>query len=211
MNIATNPLIQSWLLQSFVIFLIVGSLAGMGVGTLLLLRPQSLQRLSEKLNRWISTRHLDQSLERNIDLAPWFYRYRRASGMFALLGSFYILYYFTMGLDRADAIAGLAGHYKQSPLLIGWLLDALVLCALLGSLLAAFVGLFLLLRPSMLRDFEQVANQWVSMRRALKPMEVSRESLDKQVFQRGRLAGILLFFGSLYVLVMLTIWLSHSH
>ena len=38
-----NPLIQSWLLQSFVLFLIVGSLAGMVVGALLLLRPQSLQ------------------------------------------------------------------------------------------------------------------------------------------------------------------------
>jgi hypothetical protein len=205
-----NPLFQSWLLQSFVIFLMVGSLAGMVVGALLLLRPQSLQRVSQKLNRWISTRHLDHALERSINLDPWFYRYRRTCGTLTLLGACYILYFFTVGIDRVNTLSGLVSHYKLPASFVAALLDALVMSALLGALLAAFVGLFLLLRPSMLRDFEQTANQWVSVRRAMKPMETAREGVDEFVFQRGRQIGMLLVLGSLYTLVMLAIWLSHT-
>jgi hypothetical protein len=206
-----NPIIQSWLLQSFVIFLIVGALAGMVVGTLLLLRPQSLQRVSQWLNRWISTRHLEQPLERTVNLDPWFYRYRRISGTLTLLGACYIFYFFMAGMDRADTISGLAGHFKLQVSMVGALLDALVLSALLGAVLAAFVSLFLIMRPSMLRDFEQGANQWVSLRRALKPMEKPREGVDEYIFKYGRQIGFFLVLGSLYTLVLLTLWLSHYH
>jgi hypothetical protein len=206
-----NPLFQSWLLQSAVIFLIVGSLAGMIVGALLLLRPQTLQRMSQLLNRWVSTRHLDQTLERTVNFDSWFYRYRRTSGTLTLLGACYVIYFFTVNLDRADTISGLARHYQLPSSFVGALLDALVLSAMLGALFAAFVSLFLLLRPSMLRDFEQGANRWISLRRALKPMEVPREGVDEFVLQRSRQAGILLVLGSLYVLVMLTIWLNHYY
>jgi hypothetical protein len=47
------------------------------------------------------------------------------------------------------------------------------------------------------------------MRRALKPMEVTRQSLDEYVFKFGRQAGVLLVLGSLYVLVLLLTWLGH--
>jgi hypothetical protein len=206
-----HPLIQSWLLQSLVVFLIVGSLAGMAVGVLLLLRPEGLQRVGQKLNRWISTRHLDQAMERTINLDPWFYRYRRVGGTLIFLGAVYVLYYFTVTLERASTIGDLAGYFKLPVSLVGALLDALVLSSILGALCAALVGLFLILRPSMLRDFEQVANQWVSLRRAMKPVEIRREGVDEYVFQRARQAGILLVLGSFYVLMMLTIWLSHFH
>jgi hypothetical protein len=95
--------------------------------------------------------------------------------------------------------------------LIAGLLDALVLSALIGALFAAFVGLFLLLRPSMLREFEQGANRWISLRRALKPMEIPRAGVDEYVFLHGRRVGVLLVLGSLYTLVLLTLWLSRYH
>lgn len=205
-----NPLFQSWLLQSAVIFLIAGSLAGIVVGTLLLLRPQSLQRVGQFLNRWISTRHLDQSLERTVDLDPWFYRHRRTSGAFTLMGAVYILYFFTVKLDRANAIAGLSRYFNWPALAAGGVLDALVLSAMLGALFSAFVALFLLMRPSLLREFEQGANQWVSLRRALKPMEMPRKGVDEYIFRHSRQAGILLVLGGLYTLVLLTFWFSRQ-
>lgn len=206
-----NQFIQSWLLQSFAIFLIIGSLAGMVVGALLVLRPQSLQRVSQRLNRWISTRHLDQSLERSVSVDPWFYRYRRTSCTLTLLGAVYIIYFFTVNMDRANAVTGLAQHFNLPVPLIAWLLDALVLSALLGALFAAFISVSLLLRPSMLRDFEQGANRWLSLRRGLKPVEIPRQGVDAYVLQYGRQAGILLVLGSLYTVVLLTIWFSNFH
>ena len=117
-----------------------------------------------------------------------------------MLASGYILYAFTFGLDRASAVIGLSRRFNLPSGLVGGLLDALVLSALLGALLAVFVSLFLLLRPSLLRDFEQGANRWVSLRRALKPVEIQREGVDEYVFKYGRQAGILLVLGSLYTL-----------
>lgn len=203
-----TPLVQNWLLQSFVIFLIVGSLVGIAVGALLILRPQSLQRAGGILNRWTSTRHLDQSLERSVSIDPWFYRYRQTGGALTLLGALYVLYYFTVKLDRNGAIDGLSRHYSLPASVIGGLLDALVLSSILGALFAILVGVFLLLRPSMLRDFEQSANQWLSLRRALKPMEKPRSGVDEYVYKHGRRIGILLVLGSLYTLVFLLTWIG---
>lgn len=204
-----NQFIQSWLLQSFVIFLIVGSLAGMVVGALLVLRPQSLQRISQLLNSWTSTRLLEQPLERSVSLDPWFYRYRRTSGAFMLLGACYILYFFTVTMNKAGTISGIANQFQLPSSMVGALLDALVLSALLGALFAAFISLFLLLRPSMLREIEQGANRWLSLRSAMKPLEITRQGVDAYVFQNGQRAGILLVLGSLYVLVVLLSWFGH--
>ena len=206
-----DTIVESLLLRSAALFLIVGALAGLVVGALLLWRPQRLHAVSALLNRWISTRHLDQSLERSVSLDPWFYRYRRTSGTLTLLGSCYILYVFTAGLDRAAAINAFSVNYKLPAALVAALLDGGVLIVLLGALFAGVISLFLLLRPSSLREFEQGANRWVSLRRALKPVEIPRPGVDEYVFQYARRAGILLVLGSLYTLVLLTFWLSRYH
>lgn len=204
-----NPLVQSWLQQSSILFLITGSLAGMVVGALLLLRRQNLQLASQKLNRWISTRHLDQSLERTVAVDPFFYRHRRIGGALTLLGAFYILYFFALRMDRSGMIGGLAQYFKLPAALVSALLDALTLSALLGASVAALISLFLLLRPSLLRDFEQGANRWVSLRRALKPMEVQHLGMDEYVYKHSQQTGILLVLGSLYVLASLLFWIGH--
>ncbi len=203
-----NQFVQSWLLQSLVVFLVVGGLAGMVVGALLVLRPQSLQRVSQPLNRWISTRHLDQSLERGVEFDPWFYRYRPVCCTLTLLGALYIIFFFAVSMDRTSAIGGLVAFFRQPAPLITWLLDATVLSALLGALFAAFISLVLLLRPSMLRKFEEGANRWLSLRRGLRSVEIPRAGVDAYVFQHGLQAGILLILGGLYVLVMLTTWIG---
>ncbi len=204
-----NPFIQAWLLQAFVLFLIVGSLAGLAVGVLLFWRPQAVRRAGQKLNRWISTRQMDQALERTVSLDHWFYRHHRISGAASLLGALYILYFFTARMQREQILGGLARSFQLPPQLAAGLLDAVVLSALVGALFAVLVSLFLLLRPSMLRGFEQGANQWVSLRRALKPAEIVRPGVDEYVFLHARQAGALLILGSLYVLAMLLSWLGH--
>lgn len=204
-----DPIVESILLRSVVIFLMLGSVAGLVVGGLLIRNPHRLRKMGDLLNRWISTRHLDQKLDRSIDIDPWFYRHHRVSAGLILLASIYIFYAFTIGMDRASAVSGLSRHLFLPPGLMAGLLDALVLSTLLGTLFAVFVSLFLLLRPSMLRDFEHGANRWVSLRRGLKPLEIRREGIDEYTFKYNRQAGILLVLGSLYTLVLLIFWLSH--
>lgn len=203
-----NPLVQSWLLQSAVIFLILGSLAGVLVGALLLFWPQRLQRPSAVLNRWISTRRMDRVLERSIRLDPWLYRHRHLTGLFILGGALYILYFFTVQLDRTRTVAGLVRHFGYHPVLVGGMLDAMVLGALLGSLCASLVALFILFRPSLLRDFEQGTNRWLSLRKTLKPLEIPREDMERFVARYARQTGLFLMLGGLYTLVLLLFWLG---
>lgn len=203
-----NPIVSSILWQSLFAFLFIGSVAGVAVGILLILRPAWLQSASQFANRWISTRHLDHALERSIKLDHWFYRYRRISGGLVLAGAAFILYFFTVQFDKAATITIGVKRWHLPAQLIESLVDALVLGNMIGALFAAFVSLFLLLRPSWLSDFEQSANQWVSSRRALKPMEMPRHGVDEAVIRHRQWAGALLILGSLYTVIMLIVWLS---
>ena len=205
-----HPLIQTWLLQSAIVFLILGSLAGMLIGVLLLFRPQRLRAISAVLDHWVSTRRFDRALERNIRLDPWFYRHRRITGTLTALGALYVLYFFSMQLDREQAIAGLIKRLGYHPLLVGGLLDALVLSALLGALCALLVALFILFRPSLLRDFERGANRWLSLRQSLKPLEIPRDNMQRSVERYVRQVGIFLLLGGLYTLVLLLIWVMRG-
>jgi len=202
------PLFQAWLLQSAMIFLVVGSFAALLVGALLVFRPRQFKSISVLLNRWVSTRNFDKALERNFSLDPLLYRYRRFTGTLLLLGALFVLYYFTWKMDKAAAIEGLARHFHYYPSLVGGLLDAVVLGAMLGALCAAFIALCLIFRPSLLRGFEESANQWLSLRRALKPLEIPRDSQGRFVEIYARQVGIFLLLGGLYTLVLLLIWLS---
>lgn len=203
-----NPLIESWLLQSAVIFLILGSVAGMAVGAMLLFRRERLQNLSTLLDRWISTRRFDRALERRITLDPWFYRHRKVTGVLILAGAMFILYFFGVQLDRAETVAGLAKRFAYPQAYAEALLDAMVLCALLGALGAIVAALFVLFRPSMMRGFEESANEWLSLRKTLKPLEITREGLEVYVERHARQVGIFLLLGGLYTLVLLLIWLG---
>jgi hypothetical protein len=203
-----NLLIQSWLVQSAVIFLILGSIAGMAVGALLLFRRERLRSLSTLLDRWISTRRLDRALERRITLDPWFYRHRQVTGILILAGSLFILYFFGVQLERAETAVGLARRFAYPLPLAEALLDAMVLSALLGALCAIVASLFILFRPSMMRGFEQGANQWLSLRKTLKPLEIPREGMEMYVERHARQVGIFLMLGGLYTLVLLLVWLG---
>jgi hypothetical protein len=203
-----NPLIQSWLLQSAVIFLILGSIAGMVVGAMLLFRREQLQNISGLLDRWISTRRFDRPLERRITLDPWFYRHRRITGVLILGGALFVLYHFGIQLDRAETVTGLARRLAWPTALAEAMLDALVMVALLGALTAALTALFILFRPSLMRGFEEQANEWLSLRKTLKPLEIPRDDLEVYVERHARQLGIFLMLGGLYTLVLLLIWLG---
>lgn len=203
-------LMQNWLLQSAVIFLIVGSIVSIAVGASLMFWPQYYQRLGAVMNRWISTRNMDRLLESSMSIDSWIYRYRRVNGALIAAGAVFVLYYFAVDLDRDSAIIGLAKHFHYPLSLVSGLLDALVLSSMLGALCAIFVALFMLFRPSLLRDFEQDANQWLSLRKALKPMEIPRDNLDGFVRRHTRRFGAFIMLGGLYALVFLSIWLIHN-
>jgi hypothetical protein len=195
------------LLHVLLLVLMTGSIAGLFAGTALVLRPAWLLHVGNFVNRWISTRLMSRVLERMVRVDRWFYRHHYASGIFLLGGAIFLIQFFTGRFDKERTLIEFRHLFSIPPALLDRLLDSAVLTILLGAAFALIISLFLLIRPSMLKSFEQGANQWISLRRALKPLEISRFGMDEFVFQNVQMTGVLLLCGSLYTLLGLTIWL----
>ena len=191
------------LMRSLILFLIFGSVAGLLAGAALLLRPGWLLGVGKITNRWISTRQMTRLLVQSFCLDGWLYRYNRCSGAALLIGSVYILYFFTAVFDKLASINIVFMFASISPAAMSGLIDALVLTCITGAVFVAIVSLFLLFRPSMLREFEQQANQKISVRQGLKPLEIQRDGLDQYVFRNARPVGVIILLCSIYILVEL--------
>ena len=196
----TQTALEIILWRSLAFFLLVGAAMGVGVALLLIRRPDLMAALNRVANRWISTRQLDRVLERSISAEQWFYRHHQAIGVLVCLGALYIFVYFGLRFDKAVAIHHLAASLPSA--LLDGLLDALVLSALTGAVVSFYVGLLLWLRPSLLRGAEDVANQWLSMRRAARPLEIPRDQVDAYVAGHTQRVGWLLLLASLALFFM---------
>jgi hypothetical protein len=198
-------LVNRMLFHALYLFLMAGGLAGVIAGVALLLRPGWLLHANSKGSHWVSTRQINLLLEQAIKVDRWFYRHHRISGALLLAGAGFLIYFFTAHFDRSGTLRGLSRIFLASPVTTGLMLDAVVLSILLGSAFTLIISVFLLLRPSMLRGFEQGANQWLSLRRAIKPLESNRSGMDDYIFRNVQLSGALLLLGSLYCMTVVTI------
>lgn len=186
-----------FLWRDLAIFLLICAPLGVAASLLLITNPQLLERLNRVANRWISARNLNQFLDRTISIEHWFYRHHHAFGAVVMLGSSYIFIYFGILFDKVYALQHL--NWRVPPKLIVGLLDALVLSSLTGAVVAFMVGLFLWLRPSLLRGIEAEANQWMSSRQAIKMLEIPRDQIEFFVARHAQRVGWLLLLGSIYL------------
>ncbi|MDD5385005.1 MAG: hypothetical protein PHG89_09015 [Gallionella sp.] len=191
-----NP-VNIILWRSLAIFLLIGALMGVAVSLLLIFKPHLMARVNRVANRWISTRHLDQLLDRSVSIEQWSYQYHRPLGMLITFGACYILVYFGLLFNKASALQRLSGYVPVR--LLDGLLDALALASLSGAAVALFVGLALWLRPSMLRGIEESANQWISSRRATRVLDIPRDQVERFVAGHAQRVGWLLLLGSIYL------------
>lgn len=201
-----NPVVVDLLWRSLAIFLLIGALMGVAAALLLIFKPQLLQSVNRVANHWVSTRHISQLMDRSIRTERWFYRHHLVMGPLVVFGAAYMLLYFGWLLDRAAALRALAGYIANPPLASA-LLQALLLFALIGAVLALLIGAVYWVRPSLLRGLETQSNQWVSSRKATKVMDVTHDQVDRFVAQHAQGVGWLLLAGSVYLLVVMARWL----
>jgi hypothetical protein len=187
-----------FLWQSLAIFLLIGAVLGILLGLALIFRPQLLEGVNRVANRWVTMRHITRWLDRSISIERWFYQYHGAAGLAILAGAVYIFIYFGFLFDKPYTLRQLGS--VVTPVLLDWLLDVLVLSLLTGAAAALIAGLFLWLRPSLLRGMEAEANRWVSSRQVTKTIDVPHGQIDHFVAHHARQSGWLLLLGSIYLL-----------
>lgn len=188
-------LLELFLLRNLAIFLLICAPFGAAISLLLITKPQLMERFNHIANRWVSSRSLSRVLDRSISIEYWFYRHHRALGAIVMMGSVYIFVFFGIMFDKSYAMHHI--NWKIPTRLMDGLMDALVLSSLTGGVVAFMVGLFLFLRPSLLRGIEEEANQWVSSRRAIKMLDVPHDQVEKIIACHTQRVGWLLLLGNI--------------
>jgi phosphate starvation-inducible membrane PsiE len=125
-----------------------------------------------------------------------------------VVGAIYVVTMFSLQLSRPVLLVMVEKLHCLSPVWQEPVIDALVFVFIAGAILALFVGLFLIFRPSLLRDLELGANQHLPVREKLKSAESQYNQIDSILFRHHKVVGIVLMSASLYVLVGLLYWLG---
>lgn len=189
-------IINDILLRSFLILLCGGSIVGLLVGAGMLLRPERIVFLNQYFSRWVSADKIEQQLDRPRWIERYFYHHHRMVGSALLIGSLFVLYIFLFSHNVRKIYATMApGNW--------WLANALMGLLLVGSVLAALVGIIVLARPSLLREIEKSSNRWISTEGVAKFLNSMRYSFDQQLLRHRKVAGGFMIIGSLYILGVL--------
>lgn len=192
--------------QSLAIFLLFSAVVGVMLSLLLIFKPLLMERISRAINRWVSVRKVVEPLDRPINIEGWFFKNHRPMGLLVMLGSGYILITFGLTFDKGAAMRRLT-HYVPANLL-DILVDGLVFFALLGSVVALFIGLFMWLRPSMLRGAEELSDKWISLRDIGKPLSTPYDHVEVFVARHRQRVGWVLLLGSIYLSFVTFRWLA---
>jgi hypothetical protein len=195
--------IREVLLRSFLILLCAGSIAGVLIGTGMLLKPERIVFLNQYFSRWTSTNKIQKQLDRPRWTEHFFYRHHRLVGGVLFIGAIFVLYVFLFGSRARKIYAAITpGNW--------WLMDALMAALLVGSVLAALVGIIVLAKPSLLREIEKSANRWISTAGAVKFLDGMRNSFDQRILRHRKMAGVFMVIGGLYILIVVGPFLWRS-
>jgi len=186
------------LLQTSLVFIVIGCAVGLLVGIALMIRPGKVLGLNQKLDKWFDTHKLEATLNNRHEIEFNVFRYHRLTSAALLLAALYVLYAFVAGHMRPAALVGLPGLGVN-----GWLASAMLWLLAVGGIAAAAIGVLLLIRPAALKRLDAWASQWTSTDRLSVLIEKAHYQLDRFVARNTRWVGGFVAAGSLYALAML--------
>ena len=171
----------------------------------MLLRPDGALRLNQYFSKWFTTAKWTSVLDSPHNIERVLYRNHRLVGLLVLGGTLYMLYSLLISFDKQAVVTILSGH--SDPYLIGWLMDTLVAGLVVGGVLAAVIGIFLVVRPSLLKSLEQRLNRWYSSEKTMRAVDEMHLLPDEYVARHIRLVGVLIVLGSIYTITSMWVLL----
>ncbi len=183
--------------QFLILVLCTGSFASILLGIGMLVRPERVERLTMQLSRWISpAQGVTEQLDRPRWIERYFYRHHRLVGSLVFFGATFVLYVFLFSTSFQKVLGSLPRIYLPI-----W--NTVFALLVIGSVLAALVGLIVLARPSLLREIEGKANRWVSTEQAVKTANNMHHHIDEFVLKHRKLTGTIMIVGGAYILYSL--------
>jgi len=169
------------------------------LGLSFLFVPEKILRLAEKLNTWIHTGHIFDSLDKPRYQERLVYRYHHVFGimvMFFTSVCVYMMYFYTDVTILLEQLSLMMDTEFGK-----WLIVSLFYILLAANISAFIIGLIILIRPSALKSLENIANHWIDSEEKLKILDSTRD-LPKSVFPGNpRIFGTLILIGAICIIM----------
>lgn len=195
-----NSMLSEILFDTSYLFIIVGTVIGLIFGLGLIFAPATTLKINEKINTRISLREKTKTIEKPIKSEPFFYKYAKVSGLILIIGSLFVLYTLAT-FDVYSLIPFLPKSISATTW--NWLLQAGQIFFFITCSFILLFGFIILIRPSLVKNFEQAANHWISTRQHFSKMSTDINLANKLVNTYPRTFGSFITLFSLIVLFFL--------
>lgn len=190
-----QPEIVNWILLSlFWIGLLVALL-----GILMILVPGMIIRSSGTLNKWISTDSFFDSIDRPRRSERVFYRYHHVFGGLIIVGAAYCLVTAFSYIDQERLFEALPVIFNQD--VSSWLYSSIHYFLIAANFFALLIGCFVLIRPSLIKEFEIRVNRWFGNENLLRALDSSHAIPEGRFPGNLRLFGIAVFLGGIFMML----------
>ncbi len=181
-------------------FIIIGTFIALIFGLGLIFAPALTLKFNEKINTRFSMRKATKKIEAAIKSEPFFYKHSKVSGAILITGSLFVLY--TLATFNAYT---LIPHLPKSisPTAWEWIIEAAQMFFYITCSFIFIFGFIIFIRPSLVKNFEQAANHWISTRKGFSKMTDDINITNKLVNTYPRLFGVFITIFSLIVLFLL--------
>ena len=195
-----NNILSEILFDASYLFIFTGSFVALIFGIGLFFFPAITLKFNNRINQRISLRKTTKKIETPIYTEKYFYRYAAVSGIILVLGSAFVLYTLAT-FDLSPLVKYLPK--TLSPAAWGWLLEAGQLFFLISCVGIFIFGLVVLIRPSQLKNIEQIANRWISTRQQFHHMSNDIDAANVFIESNPRLAGCVIGLTAAIVMILL--------
>lgn len=201
MGLSNNYFADQWFFPSTVLFLLIGSAFAVVVGAGLMMRSGAMLRFFAVMNRWVSTRTMMKSVEKPHDIEAILHRQRGVLGIaIVMCGGFSLL--LLLRNYEVNAIVE-ASRNRVAPVLVELAARGAQWLLVVGHVIAIAFGIALVFFPAVLAKFESLANQWFSLRKRDRNLDLMHMTLDQWVESYPRAVGLCMVALALFVIVSL--------
>ena len=195
-----NSMLSEIFFDATFLFVIVGTFIALIFGLGLIFAPTTTLKFNEKINTRISLREKTKSIETPIKSEPFFYKHSKVSGAILVFGSLFVLY----TLTTFNAYT-LVPHLPKSisPATWDWLIQAGQIFFFISCTFILLFGIVIFIRPSLVKNFEQTANHWISTRQRFSKMSSDINTVNTIVNIYPRIFGSFITLFSLIILFFL--------
>ena len=184
-------------IYEFILFLLFcAGILVMLIGACIIVSPAWVIRTSKTLNTWVSTESFFNRLEQQRHSESFFYRHHILFGCLLIVGAGYIFYTFMFSVELANYSLPVFASQSANE----WFTSSLVFMNILFSALIFIIGMIIVIRPSLLKHFEEISNHWFVVDDSLKRLDLQLRTPDTIFIRYPRLVGFLIVIGSCYIL-----------